>query len=130
VAVYAFIERVDEVPLAHARDVNEPQLPEYSCSLTPAVLKLDPMLLSEIVGKPDCATKRNHTSPPGVPAQPELTAGEEAVAPESVAEVLEQEEAVVSSCDEAHASLAGACSSVMVYPLLLVVGLDVTYTLA
>src|SRR5687768_2010673 len=117
------MERVDDVPLTQAREARDPQFPLYSCIRTPAAEKLEPMLLRAMVGLVVCAVNWYHTSPPGVPAQPELTAGEEAVAPESVPAVLEHEDAVDRTRGEEQASFEGDCSSEMVYPRLLVVGL-------
>ena len=87
-------------------DVSAAQVPENNCMLTPAVLSEVPMLLMDIVGKADGATKEYHTSAPVVP-QVLAIAGEEAVAPSSVPAVLEQDVPVESEVAAAHSLLAG-----------------------
>jgi hypothetical protein len=42
--------RVAALPLTQANDVKAPQTPENNCTLTPALLRAEPMLLKEMVG--------------------------------------------------------------------------------
>ena len=59
------------VLLTQAREVKLPQVPENSCNLTPAEVKLKPTLLKVIVGKGLEAVKAYHTS--AEDAFPQLT---------------------------------------------------------
>jgi hypothetical protein len=77
---------VSDVPVTQPSEVKVP--PEKESNWMFGLVKAEPTELKVIVALLACATNWYHTSAPGVPAHVLATAGEDAVAPESIPVVL------------------------------------------